>query len=63
MVWGFTMLTTFACGFGLPLSAMIVGVSLGLGKISKTLTVVVTIIKYLGGTALVAFGFYLLLSL
>jgi len=62
-LWGFMMLAMFALGFGLPLSAMIVGVSLGVGKISKTLSVIVTIVKYAGGIALIGFGFYLLLSL
>lgn len=62
-IWGFMMLTAFALGFGLPLAAMIVGVSLGLGKISKRLSLLVTIVKYIGGVALVALGFYLLLSL
>jgi cytochrome c biogenesis protein CcdA len=62
-IWGLVMLTTFALGFGLPLAAMIIGVSLGVGKISKTLSVVVTIVKYTGGVALIGFGFYLLLSL
>jgi cytochrome c biogenesis protein CcdA len=61
-VWGFMMLTTFALGFGLPLAAMIVGIGLGLGKISKTLSTVVNIVKYIGGIALVALGFYLLLT-
>jgi cytochrome c biogenesis protein CcdA len=61
-VWGFVMLTTFALGFGLPLAAMIVGIGLGLGKISKTLSLVVSIVKYAGGIALVALGFYLLLT-
>jgi cytochrome c biogenesis protein CcdA len=61
-MWGFMMLTTFALGFGLPLAAMIVGISLGLGKISKTLSMVVKIVKYVGGIALVALGFYLLLT-
>ena len=62
-IWGFIMLTTFALGFGLPLAAMIIGVSLGVGKISKTLSTVVTVVKYIGGIALIGFGFYLLLSL
>ncbi len=61
-VWGFMMLTTFALGFGLPLATMIVGVSLGLGKISKALSLVVQIAKYVGGFALVALGFYLLFT-
>lgn len=61
-MWGFVMLTTFALGFGLPLAAMIIGISLGLGKISKALSQVVNIAKYIGGIALVALGFYLLLT-
>ncbi|MCX6243421.1 MAG: sulfite exporter TauE/SafE family protein [Bacteroidetes bacterium] len=60
--WGFMMLVFFALGFGLPLAAMIFGISLGLGKISTTLSKVVSIAKYIGGIALVAFGFYLLLT-
>ena len=62
-MWGFMMLTTFALGFGLPLAAMIIGVSLGVGKISKTLSTIVTVVKYTGGIALIGFGFYLLLSI
>ncbi len=61
-MWGFVMLTAFALGFGLPLAAMIVGISLGLGKISTVLSMVVKIAKYIGGIALVALGFYLLLT-
>ena len=61
--WGLTMLSTFALGYGLPLTAMIIGFSLGLGKISKTLSVIGLIAKYGGGAALVALGFYFLLSL
>ena len=60
--WGFMMLTTYALGFGIPLAAMIVGVGLGLGKISNTLSLFVSIVKYAAGIALVALGFYLLLT-
>jgi cytochrome c biogenesis protein CcdA len=60
MLWGFLMLTTFALGFGLPLSAMIIGVSVGVGTVSKTLSKVVTVVKYIGGIALLVLGFYLL---
>lgn len=63
VAWGFMMLTTFAFGFALPLAAMIVGVGLGLGTISKTLTRIVIIVKYIGGIALIGFGFYLLISM
>ena len=61
-LWGFLMLATFALGFALPLAAMMIGISLGLGKISKTMSVVVNIVKYMGGIALVAVGFYLLFT-
>jgi len=62
-MWGIIMLTTFALGFGLPLAAMIVGISLGLGKVSKPLSFIVTIVKYAGGITLIGLGFYLLLNL
>ncbi|MEI7662834.1 MAG: cytochrome c biogenesis protein CcdA [Bacteroidota bacterium] len=61
--WGLMMLTSFAMGYGFPLAAMMVGLSLGVGKLSKTLTVVGTVVKYAGGIALVILGFYFLLSL
>ncbi|MEI7983214.1 MAG: cytochrome c biogenesis protein CcdA [Bacteroidota bacterium] len=61
-LWGFMMLATFALGFGLPLAAMIIGISMGLGKMSRTLSLVVKIVKYTGGVALVALGFYLLFT-
>jgi cytochrome c biogenesis protein CcdA len=63
VLWGMVMLTAFALGFGIPLTAMIIGVSLGVGKISKVLTKVVSFIKYLGGIALIVFGFYLIFSI
>jgi cytochrome c biogenesis protein CcdA len=61
--WGLAMLTSFALGYGLPLSAMMVGLTLGLGKVSKTMTVIATVAKYVGGIALVILGFYFLLTL
>ena len=62
-VWGLMMLTTFAIGYGLPLAAMMVGLTLGVGKIAKTLAIVGTVVKYIGGIALVLLGFYFLLTL
>ena len=62
-VWGLTMLTSFALGYGLPLAAMMVGLGLGLGKVSKTLALVGAVVKYLGGISLVVLGFYFLLTL
>ncbi len=62
-IWGLMMLTTFSFGYGLPLAAMMVGLGLGVSKISKTLSVVGTVVKYAGGIALVVLGFYFLLTL
>jgi len=62
-VWGLMMLTSFALGYGLPLAAAIVGFGIGLGKISKTLSLFGTIVKYAGGSILIILGFYFLLSL
>jgi cytochrome c biogenesis protein CcdA len=39
------------------------GVGLGIGKISNTLSKFATVIKYAGGIALIAFGFYFLLTI
>jgi cytochrome c biogenesis protein CcdA len=62
VTWGFMMLTTFALGFGLPLAALITGISLGVGKISGTMTRVVMVAKYSGGIIMVILGFYLLIT-
>jgi len=62
-LWGLMMLTVFALGYGLPLTAMMVGLGLGLGRVSKTLSIVGTVVKYAGGIALIILGFYFLLTL
>ncbi len=62
-VWGLLMLSFFATGYGLPLAAMMVGLSLGVGKISQALALVGTVAKYAGGTALIVLGFYFLLTI
>ena len=62
-LWGLMMLTAFALGYGLPLAAAIVGFGLGLGKISKTLSIVGTIVTYIGGITLLVLGFYLLITI
>jgi cytochrome c-type biogenesis protein len=62
-LWGLMMLTAFSLGYGLPLTAMIVGFSLGLVKVSKTMSVVGIVATYAGGIALVLLGFYFLLTL
>jgi hypothetical protein len=40
-----------------------IGLSMGIGKAAKTLNVIGTVIKYIGGVSLVLLGFYLLLTL
>jgi cytochrome c biogenesis protein CcdA len=62
-VWGLMMLTAFGLGYGLPLASAIVGFGIGFGKISKSLSLLGTIVKYAGGILLVAMGFYFLLSI
>jgi len=56
------MLLTFSLGYGLPLAAAMVGVGMGFGKISKAVNRFGTIMKYAGGIALIAIGFYLLIT-
>jgi cytochrome c-type biogenesis protein len=63
MLWGILMLIFFSFGFGLPLAAAMVGIGLGFGKISKTMSRIGTIIKYAGGIALIAIGFYFLITI
>jgi cytochrome c biogenesis protein CcdA len=62
-LWGLIMLTAFACGYGLPMAAAIVGFGLGIGKLSKTLSMVSKVITYIGGITLLALGFYFLITI
>ena len=62
-LWGFMMLTTFALGYCIPLSAMMIGLSVGIGRAAKTLNLIGTVVKYIGGVSLVLIGFYLLFTL
>ena len=61
--WGFILLTVFAFGYGLPLASVIIGGGLGLGKLSKSMSVVGNVVKYIGGVALIVLGFYFLITL
>jgi cytochrome c biogenesis protein CcdA len=62
-LWGLALLFFYALGYGVTLAAAMLGVGLGLGKISKILTKSAVIIKYVGGIALIGFGFYLLVTI
>jgi cytochrome c-type biogenesis protein len=62
-LWGLTMLSVFALGYALPLAVAIVGVRLGVGKLSKTISGIGKTIQYAGGILLIAMGFYFLITL
>ncbi|MEI8007283.1 MAG: cytochrome c biogenesis protein CcdA [Bacteroidota bacterium] len=62
-IWGFMMLAIFALGYCIPLAAMMIGLSMGIGKAAKTMNVVGSVIKYIGGASLILLGFYLLWTL
>jgi len=62
-LWGFALLFFYALGYGVTLATAMLGVGLGLGKISKILAKSAVVIKYVGGIALIIFGFYLLVTI
>jgi cytochrome c biogenesis protein CcdA len=57
-VWGMVLMSAFAVGFGLPLSAILLGVSFG--KASLGAQRAETAIRAVAGVLLVCAGFYLL---
>ena len=61
-LWGFFLMFTYSLGFGGILAAAMLGVGLGIGKLSKWLTKSAVVIKYAGGITLIAFGFYFILT-
>ena len=61
-LWGLFMLLFYALGYGGFLAATMLGVGLGLSKISKILNKFSVIIKYLGGITLIIFGLHFLLN-
>jgi cytochrome c biogenesis protein CcdA len=62
MFWGFLMLFFYAVGHGVMYVAAMIGVGLGLGKISKIFSKFAVFIKYAGGITLIILGFYFLLT-
>jgi len=62
-LWGFAMLFLYALGYGITLAAAMLGVGLGLGKISNLLSKFAIFIKYAGGITLIVLGFYFLFTL
>jgi cytochrome c biogenesis protein CcdA len=62
-VWGMSILFSFALGYGLPLAAGMIGIGLGLGKLTKSFSAFNTAIKYIAGIILIFIGFYFLITL
>jgi cytochrome c-type biogenesis protein len=62
-LWGLLMLTSFALGYAFPLALGLVGIRLGVGKLSAAVSAAGNVIKYAGGILLVLMGFYFLLTL
>ena len=62
-LWGLALLFFYALGYGVTLAAAMLGIGLGLGKISKILTKSAAVIKYAGGITLIVLGFYLLITI
>jgi len=62
-IWGLIMLFVFSLGYGIPLAAGMIGAGLGIGKISGMMARFGTIIKYIGGIAMILIGFYFLLTI
>lgn len=58
--WGVVLLTAFAIGWSLPLSAGLLGLGLGIKFVTTKLSKLVSVIRIMGGLILLASGFYLL---
>lgn len=63
LLLGAMALTVFALGYSLPLTAGLIGLSFGLGRLSKTAQRVEPVIRIGGGVLLVGVGFYLLATI
>ena len=61
--WGFILLFIYALGFGATLAVGMLGVGLGIGKLSNALSKSAVVIKYLGGITLIVLGFYFIITI
>ncbi len=61
--WGATVFVTFALGYSLPLALGLVGLGLGLGKLTTVAQKLAPVVRVGGGGVLVAVGFYLLATI
>jgi cytochrome c biogenesis protein CcdA len=62
-LWGLAMLFFYSLGYGATIAVAMLGVGLGLGKISNLLSKFATVIKYVGGITLIVLGFYLIFTI
>jgi cytochrome c biogenesis protein CcdA len=62
-LWGFFLLFFYALGYGSTIAAAMLGIGLGIGKLSKALSKVAVVIKYAGGITLIVLGFYFLITI
>lgn len=60
--WGLFMLLFYSLGYGGVLAMTMLGAGLGIEKVSNLLSKSAVFIKYAGGTTLILFGFYFLLT-
>ena len=62
-VWGILMLLSYSLGYGLTMAVAMMGISLGVGKISGSVQKLADVLKYASGIALILLGFYFLLTI
>jgi cytochrome c biogenesis protein CcdA len=60
--WGLLMLSVFALGYAFPLALGMVGLKLGLEKVSGGMSKLGNVVKYTGGILLLVMGFYFLIT-
>ena len=60
--WGAAILASFAVGYGLPLAAAIVGLGMGLGRLTRLAQKAAPVMSAISGALLLAVGFYLLVT-
>jgi cytochrome c biogenesis protein CcdA len=61
-VWGASLMASFALGFSLPMTAAVIGIQFGLGKLSSRIASWAEPIRKISGLALLLSGFYLIIE-
>jgi len=59
-VWGAAILTVFSIGYSLPIAGVLVGLGLGVRRLTSTVQKVNPILQKVAGVLLILLGFYLL---